>query len=88
MLKQFNDHSVRRANVCKASTDILSWLCEDLAATLTNRFDGLVHVVNVQTEVPDAVSVLIDAVSIRRRNDRLGALGIRLTPIRRDAGNI
>jgi len=34
VLKQFNYHSIQRANVCKASAGKLPWLCENPSASL------------------------------------------------------
>ena len=76
-LKQFNYHPIWRPDVCKASPDKLPWLGENLGAALANRFNGLVHVLDVKAEVSDTVAALVNAISVRRWNGRIGALGIR-----------
>jgi hypothetical protein len=77
MLEQLNDHPVGRPDICKASAGNLPWLCENLNTALANGFHGLVHILNVQTEVSDSISVVVNPISIRHRNARLGALRIR-----------
>ena len=63
MLQELNDHPIRRANIRKSSTGKLLWLRENLGTTLANGFHGLVHVLDLQTEVPDAVSVLVNPIA-------------------------
>src|SRR5262245_38396440 len=54
MLEEFNDHPVWRTDICKASAGKFPWLCENLGTALANAFHGLVHILDVQTEVSNA----------------------------------
>lgn len=76
MLEQFNYYSVRRADICKASTDELPRLCKDPGATLASRFDGFVYVVDMEAEMSNAIPMLKDTVSVDSGNCRFGVPGI------------